>query len=68
MTATSCSLCGLTFSSLQEQRNHVRSDLHGYNLKQRLKGLSPVGEADFARLVGGASLDCAPIGLCADCP
>ncbi|KAJ9622747.1 hypothetical protein H2203_006398 [Taxawa tesnikishii (nom. ined.)] len=35
--ATSCGLCGLTFSSVQEQRSHVRSDLHGYNLKQKMQ-------------------------------
>ncbi|KAJ9666994.1 hypothetical protein H2201_002827 [Coniosporium apollinis] len=51
-TATSCTLCGLAFSSLQEQRSHIRSDLHGYNLKQKIKGLKPVNEADFERLVG----------------
>ena len=50
--ATSCNLCGLTFPSVQEQRSHVRSDLHGYNLKQKLKGAKPVGEADFEKLIG----------------
>lgn len=50
--ATSCNLCGLSFASLAEQRNHVRSDLHGYNLKQKMKGLKPVGEADFEKLIG----------------
>lgn len=48
----SCNLCGLTFASVQDQRNHIRSDLHGYNLKQKLKGLKPVDEAQFERLVG----------------
>lgn len=37
-SATSCGLCGLNFSSLQTQRSHVRSDLHGYNLKQKMRG------------------------------
>lgn len=50
--ATSCNLCGLSFPSVAEQRNHVRSDLHGYNLKQKMKGLKPVGEADFEKLIG----------------
>jgi hypothetical protein len=35
-----------------EQRNHVRSDLHGYNLKQRIKGQEAVGEAEFEKLIG----------------
>ncbi|KAF2085225.1 hypothetical protein K490DRAFT_47193 [Saccharata proteae CBS 121410] len=50
--ATACGLCNLTFPSLQEQRSHVRSDLHGYNLKQKMRGLKPVSEADFEKLVG----------------
>jgi hypothetical protein len=50
--ATSCSLCGLSFTTLADQRNHVRSDLHGYNLKQKIKGAKPVGEADFEKLIG----------------
>lgn len=50
--ATSCNLCGLSFSSLEDQRSHVRSDLHGYNLKQKLKGAKAVGEADFEKLIG----------------
>jgi hypothetical protein len=50
--ATSCSLCGLSFASVAEQRSHIRSDLHGYNLKQKIKGATPVGEADFEKLIG----------------
>jgi hypothetical protein len=30
----------------------VRSDLHKYNLKQKIRGLPSVGEADFERLIG----------------
>lgn len=51
-SATSCGLCGLTFSSLLDQRSHVRSDLHGYNTKQKMRGRKPVDEAEFERLVG----------------
>jgi hypothetical protein len=50
--ATSCSLCGLSFASVAEQRSHIRSDLHGYNLKQKIKGAKPVGEGDFEKLIG----------------
>ncbi|KAH7359634.1 ankyrin repeat and zinc finger domain-containing protein 1 [Pyrenochaeta sp. MPI-SDFR-AT-0127] len=50
--ATSCSLCGLSFASVAEQRSHVRSNLHGYNLKQKIKGAKPVDEADFEKLIG----------------
>lgn len=54
--ATSCGTCGQTFTSLQEQREHVRSDLHAYNLKQKLRGRAPVDEKEFERLVAGESL------------
>jgi hypothetical protein len=50
--ATSCNLCGLNFGNLPEQRSHVKSDLHSYNLKQRLKGLKPVSENEFEKLIG----------------
>ena len=48
---TSCGLCGIKFSSLGDQRSHVKSDWHGYNLKQRLKGHTTVHEAHFEKLV-----------------
>lgn len=50
--ATSCNLCSLTFPTVQEQRSHVQSDLHRYNLKQKVRGLKPVGEAEFEKLIG----------------
>ena len=49
----SCSLCGVTFHTVEDQRSHVRSDLHGYNLKQRIRGANPVTEGDFEKLVEG---------------
>lgn len=49
----SCSLCGVTFYTVEDQRSHVRSDLHGYNLKQKIKGANPVSEGDFEKLIGG---------------
>ncbi|KAI9879607.1 MAG: hypothetical protein M1830_007967 [Pleopsidium flavum] len=50
--STSCALCDVAFSNVAEQRSHVRSDFHGYNLKQRLKGLKTVDETGFDRLIG----------------
>lgn len=47
----SCHLCGVTFQNVPEQRHHIRSDWHGYNLKQKLKGLHGVDEAQFDKLV-----------------
>ncbi|KAI1648812.1 uncharacterized protein F4817DRAFT_333012 [Daldinia loculata] len=51
----SCSLCALSFGTVQDQRSHLKSDLHHYNLKQKLRGKSPVSEAEFEKLI--ADLD-----------
>lgn len=50
-TATSCILCSASFSNVPEQRQHVKSDWHGYNLKQKLGGRSCVTEHEFEKLV-----------------
>lgn len=50
--AQACALCGLAFATVLDQRGHQKSDLHHYNLKQKLRGQKPVSEADFERLVG----------------
>ena len=47
----SCHLCGVAFQNVPEQRHHIRSDWHGYNLKQKLKGLRGVDEISFDKLV-----------------
>lgn len=47
-----CSLCGLTFVTVLDQRGHQKSDLHNYNLKQKLRGQKPVSEVEFEKLVG----------------
>ncbi|KAL2198600.1 hypothetical protein P885DRAFT_32058 [Corynascus similis CBS 632.67] len=46
-----CSLCGMAFATVQEQREHLKTDLHYYNLKQKMNGLKPVSEAEFEKLV-----------------
>ncbi|KAI1417212.1 hypothetical protein F5Y13DRAFT_202730 [Hypoxylon sp. FL1857] len=51
----SCSLCALSFASVQDQRSHLKSDLHHYNLKQKLRGRNPVSETEFEQLI--ANLD-----------
>jgi hypothetical protein len=48
----SCSLCSLTFATLLDQRSHLKSDFHHYNLKQKLRGQKPVSEVEFEKLVG----------------
>ena len=47
----SCSLCSLTFSTFADQRSHIKSDLHNYNLKLKLRGQKTVSEAEFEALV-----------------
>ncbi|KAK4124872.1 hypothetical protein N657DRAFT_689268 [Parathielavia appendiculata] len=46
-----CSLCGMSFLTVQEQKDHLKTDVHYYNLKQKLNGLRPVSEAEFEKLV-----------------
>jgi Bacteroidetes VLRF1 release factor len=50
-SATSCNLCNATFDSVQEQRQHVKSDFHKFNLKQKIKGLQAVSETEFEKLI-----------------
>lgn len=47
-----CSLCGLNFATVLDQRGHLKSDIHHYNLKQKLRGQKPVSEAQFEELIG----------------
>ena len=50
-SVTSCTLCSSTFHNVVEQREHVRSDWHGYNLKRKLKGLDTIEELEFESLI-----------------
>lgn len=50
--SSSCGLCGVSYPSVQEQRHHVKSDLHRYNLKLKVKGLPPLDETSFATMIG----------------
>ena len=49
--STTCQLCRTSFPSVQEQRLHVKSDWHNYNLKQKMRGAHSVSEIEFERLV-----------------
>ncbi|KAF4583082.1 ankyrin repeat and zinc finger domain containing protein 1 [Ophiocordyceps camponoti-floridani] len=55
ISAQSCSLCALAFAAVEDQRGHLRSDLHQYNLRQKLRGQKPVSEIEFEKLVGDLS-------------
>lgn len=50
-SSTSCLLCKVSFQNVQEQRHHVKSDWHGYNLKQKLSAKSPISEDEFEKLL-----------------
>lgn len=50
--STACALCKASFPSSIEQRGHVRSDFHRYNLKLRMGGLHAVDESTFTNLIG----------------
>ena len=49
--STSCQLCGASFENVQEQRLHVKSDWHNYNVKQRIRGAQSATEIEFEKLV-----------------
>ena len=46
-----CQLCGASFPSVQEQRLHVKSDWHNYNIKQKVRGGALANEGDFEKLI-----------------
>ncbi|KAJ5104842.1 hypothetical protein NUU61_002189 [Penicillium alfredii] len=50
--STSCSLCKVPYQNVQEQRSHVRSDHHRYNLKAQLRGNATLDEVQFSKAVG----------------
>lgn len=50
--ASSCALCKVSFSNVQEQRSHFRSDHHRYNLKAQLRGKPTFDETQFNKAVG----------------
>ncbi|GAA5860137.1 hypothetical protein JCM8547_009197 [Rhodosporidiobolus lusitaniae] len=48
--AFTCALTGASFATLQELRDHYKTDWYRYNVKLRLKGeKTPVGEEEFKR-------------------
>ncbi|KAK5219594.1 hypothetical protein LTR47_007128 [Exophiala xenobiotica] len=51
-SSISCALCRVSFSNVQDQRQHVKSDFHRYNLKLSLKQMPPIDEPTFIRMIG----------------
>ena len=51
-TISSCSMCKVPYLNVEEQREHVRSDHHRYNLKARLRGNKTLTEEEFNKAIG----------------
>jgi hypothetical protein len=54
---TGCLSCNVGgFSSVSQQREHVRSDLHKFNLKRKLAAQPVVNADEFEKMLDGMSL------------
>ncbi|OXV12150.1 hypothetical protein Egran_00083 [Elaphomyces granulatus] len=47
----SCTLCHLFVETVEEHREHVRSDHHRYNVKAQVRGNVPLTEVEFNRAI-----------------
>jgi len=49
-----CTTCNIaSFADMEEQREHVRSDLHKFNLKRKLAGQQVVNANEFDKMLEG---------------
>ncbi|CCH61677.1 hypothetical protein TBLA_0F01340 [Henningerozyma blattae CBS 6284] len=55
MSVFTCNSCMLEFQSGLDQRTHMKSDWHRYNLKRRVANLPPIDELTFSSKVQTAS-------------
>ena len=55
-STTSCSTCGISFDSIQEQREHFKLDWHRFNIANKLKGQKAVTEDQFEAEIDNLSL------------
>jgi hypothetical protein len=54
--AAGCVTCNISaFASVSEQRDHVRSDLHRFNLKRKLAGQSVATADEFEKMLQGTA-------------
>ncbi|KAL4940732.1 hypothetical protein BDV06DRAFT_16058 [Aspergillus oleicola] len=51
-TSTSCALCKVSFANVSDQREHVRSDHHKYNVRAQLRGNAVLDEIQFTKAIG----------------
>lgn len=67
MTST-CTGCGLTFSSLADQKSHFQTEWHRHNLKRKVAGLPPISQDDFdARVLALTQQSTAHRGISLSC-
>jgi len=49
-----CTMCNISaFADVSQQRDHVRSDLHKFNLKRKLSGQKVVTADEFDKMLDG---------------
>ncbi|KAG7816402.1 hypothetical protein KL928_004958 [Ogataea angusta] len=51
-----CNSCSLAFSRPEDQRSHMKTDWHRYNLKRRVSQLPPITEELFNEKVGNITI------------
>ncbi|GME81551.1 unnamed protein product [Ambrosiozyma monospora] len=49
--------CGLAFPTPEDQRSHMKTDWHRYNLKRRVASLPPINEDLFTKKVASLSIN-----------
>lgn len=52
-----CNNCGLAFTSGEDQRQHMKTEWHRYNLKRRVAKLPPISEAMFNEKVANVGAE-----------
>lgn len=55
--AFTCNSCGLAFPDAANQREHMKSDWHRYNLKRRVAQLPPIDEDSFVNKVASLKIE-----------
>lgn len=51
-SGATCNACGIaSFPTLDEQRQHYKTDWHRFNIKRRLSAIKPITEEEFDKLI-----------------
>ncbi|KAI5796323.1 hypothetical protein DFH27DRAFT_515735 [Peziza echinospora] len=51
IVSTDCTICHVQNRTVHDQRNHVRSDLHKFNIKRRIRAQRAVTEQEFEKMI-----------------